>query len=470
MKKIKKTLALAIALCLVLGLAACGSETNNTTNNATTETSKTSYADAHVILLNDTTATLDGKTIEEFDYTWSISPDSTDETYTGTEPKTDAAAYIAHDIIYYPVLDESGFTAEEYDGETEWVYHYTAEGNTDYIFSCLPYFQGDSSLPTQMMHSAEDAYNNKVLHITQAGDYVLQGTWHGQIWIDLGDSDDTFADENAKVRLILNGADVTCDVAPALVFYSVYECDNTWEDRTEYTNETDLTNAGAKVVIVDGTENNFTGANVYRMLKAKYKKEGSTVQKKRWKMDGAFYSFVSMLIESEEKGTGILNITSTTFEGLDTELHLTINSGYINILTQDDGINVNEDDVSVFTMNGGRLTIFAGQGAEGDVVDSNGYVKVNGGTILGSTPSPADDILDSDKGTETSDNATVINGSGSSGMGGMTGPGGFGGGDFNGQRPEGNGQMPEGFNGQRPDMQNMAPGGFGNMTPPGFTK
>ena len=46
---------------------------------------------------------------------------------------------------------------------------------------------------------------------------------------------------------------------------------------------------------------------------------------------------------------------------------------------EDDGINVNEDNVSVFTMNGGTLHIFAGLGAEGDGIDSNGYIVVNGG-------------------------------------------------------------------------------------------
>lgn len=447
----KKLLAVITCIAMAFSLYACAAAPKETEAEPAGK-----YPNAKVIKLNDTSATIDGAAIKEFDYTRTISPDSKDDVFTGTEPNTDAAAYIAHDIIYYPELEKESFKAERYDGETEWVYHYTAEDLKDYIFATLPYW-GDDKFPADMMHSVEDAYDNKVLHITKPGEYILEGTWHGQILIDLGDKDETFSDEDAKVTLILNGTNVTCDVAPALMFYSAYECDNTWEDRTTHTNETDLTAAGAKVVIADGTENNFTGTNVYRLLKAKYKNDNTTVQKKRYKIDAAFYSYVSMLIESEEKGTGILNITSD-FEGLDSELHLTINSGYINIVAQNDGINVNEDGVSVLTVNGGHLNIFAGQGEEGDVIDSNGFIRVNGGFIAGSTPSPADNILDSDSGTYTDESATVINGSGSrEGMGMMGGgqrPGNgnfdFGNGNFApGERPN-RGEMPGGNMGEWP--------------------
>lgn len=379
------------------------------------------YSDAHIIKMSDNMVTLDSIKVNEYDYSWHIDPSKEDEWFEGDEPNNEDV-YIAHDVIYYPTLGESSFVQQQYDDEVEWVSYYTNGELKDYIFSTLPILGNE--LPTEMMHSEQEAYNNPVIHINKAGSYILEGTWHGQIYIDLGE--DAFNDETQKVTIILNGADVTCDVAPAIIFKNVYEVDNAWEENETHTNEVDLTNAGAKVVIVDGTENNFTGANVYRLLKTKYKNEEKKTQKKRYKIDGAFYSFESMLIEAEEKGTGILNITSTTFEGLDTELHLTINSGYINIVSQDDGINVNEDDVSVFTVNDGRITIFAAQGAEGDCVDSNGYIKINGGTLLGTTPSSPDEILDSNNGTEVSENAKVISsGEAKSNLGGM--PGGFGG-------------------------------------------
>ena len=228
--------------------------------------------------------------------------------------------------------------------------------------------------------------------------------------IDLGEKKETFKDENSKVNLILNGVDVNCTVAPAFLAYSAFECDNEWEEREDYSNNVSTSEAGINIVIADNSINNFTGTNIYRMLKPEYKKEGAVVQKKLRKIDGAFYSFVSMNISGQEKATGILNITSG-FEGLDDELHLTIDGGNINIYAQNDGINVNEDNVSVFTMNDGTLHIFAGLGAEGDGIDSNGYIVVNGGTIAGGTPSGSDELLDSDCGNAVNGGSIITIGS-----------------------------------------------------------
>ena len=62
------------------------------------------------------------------------------------------------------------------------------------------------------------------------------------------------------------------------------------------------------------------------------------------------------LDELTDEDSGVLNINADN-EGLDTELHLTINGGNINIVAHDDGINTNEDGVSVTTINGGTLHI-----------------------------------------------------------------------------------------------------------------
>ena len=361
-------------------------------------------------------ALYEGEEAPEYDYVWHADPsqahdevkDSPAEYYTGQAPDGGDPVYIAHDIYYYPELDADGFQRENYDGEMEWVYRYTAEGYEDYIFSTLPV--SGSTLPTQMMHSAEEAYENAVLHITQPGTYVLEGEWHGQIWIDLGDTDDTFTDESAKVTLILNGVDVTCTVAPALVFYSVYECDNTWEDQDQWSADVDTSDAGARVVLADGTENSFSGTNIYRILKTKYKDDTQTAQKKRLKLDGAFYSYVSMEIDGQEAGTGVLNIESG-YEGLDTELHLTLNGGNVHILSQDDGINVNEDGVSVVTVNGGSLHIVGGAGSEGDGIDSNGFLVINGGVVISTANPAADSGLDSDMGSYINGGYVVATGS-----------------------------------------------------------
>ncbi|MBQ7345690.1 MAG: carbohydrate-binding domain-containing protein, partial [Oscillospiraceae bacterium] len=401
MKKTRRSLAMLIALCIVMSLVYIAPMQTR------------AYDDAHTIILSSTlnadgsythSAVYDDQAVTEYDYTWHADPstvhtdvsNSPAEYYTGTEPGGEAV-YIAHDIYYYPELDSSAFVKTDYDGEQEWVYYYTAEGYTSYIFSTLPV--SGSSVPTSMMHSPEDAYENAVLHITQPGDYIIEGTWHGQIWVDLGDyCDDPFTDPTAKVNLILNGVDIECTVAAGVVFYDVYECDNTWEDQTSWSHSVDTSEAGAVVTLADGTTNNVSGTNIFRILKTQYKSGSTSVQKKRLKIDGAFYSYQSMNIQGGTKGTGVLNITAG-YEGLNSELHLTINGGNVYINSQDDGINVNEDNVSVLAVNGGNLHILAGLGSEGDGIDSNGFISINGGTTISMANPGADSGMDSDFGT-----------------------------------------------------------------------
>ena len=218
----------------------------------------------------------------------------------------------------------------------------------------------------QEMHSAEEAAAHTVVTITQPGTYRVTGTLSlGQLAVDLGE--DAAEDPDAVVTLILDNVDITCTVAPAVIFYNVYECGSTDLETAQAV--VDTTAAGANVILAEGSVNNVTGSHVARIYK-----EGTT--KKLHKYDGAFYSKMSMNISGE----GTLNITADN-EGLDTELHLTINGGVININSQDDGINTNEDGVSVTTINGGTMTIQGGLGSEGDGIDSNGFLVINGGTV-----------------------------------------------------------------------------------------
>ena len=118
--------------------------------------------------------------------------------------------------------------------------------------------------------------------------------------------------------------------------------------------------------------------------------------KKLHKYDGALYSKMSMNVSGGEAGTGTLEIVADN-EGLDSELHLTINSGNIHILAGNDGINTNEDGVSVTTINGGTLRIEVT--GETDGIDSNGWLVINGGMVIAAACSDsADSGLDSDNG------------------------------------------------------------------------
>ncbi len=250
-------------------------------------------------------------------------------------------------------------------------------------------------------HSAEEAAAHTVVHITQPGTYSISGTLSkGQIAVDLGE--DAKDDPNAVVTLILNGADITCDVAPAIIFYNVYECGTT--DAEQATKDVDTSAAGANVIIADGTINTVNGSYVARIYKPDsiiLSEDGTEVEdaKKLHKYDGAFYSKMSMNITGGEENTGILYLNAKN-EGLGSELHLTINGGIIHIKSGNDGINTNEDGISVTTVNDGTLTIqVTGETGEGDGIDSNGWLVINGGTVAAEACSnSADAGIDSDMG------------------------------------------------------------------------
>ncbi len=289
-------------------------------------------------------------------------------TCNGEAVGSEGVVYLSHDIIYYEDKDsyESG----------------------------LPYGEGEAS----EKHNAEEAAAHTVVNITEPGAYRVSGTLSaGQIRIDLGE--DAYSDETAVVELILDGADITCTVAPAILFLNVYECDGEWStDTASPTVDTDA--AGAVVVLAEGSENAVTGSHVAKIYKDK---EG---EKKLWKQDAAFYSYMSMNFY----GSGTLDITADN-EGLGAELHLTINGGNINIRSQDDGINTNEDGVSVTAINAGCVHIIAGLGAEGDGIDSNGYLVINGGTVVSSANPAADAGLDSDLGSYVNGGTVIALGS-----------------------------------------------------------
>ena len=321
-----------------------------------------------ITLVTGILAACDKKETEEFN---GIKIDLSDSSVTvnGTAATDEPAqaVYVANDIIYY----EEGH---------DFTY---GEGSED------------------ESHSKSEAESHTVVHITRAGDYVISGKLSkGQIAVDLGDE----AKENpdAVVTLTLNNADVTCEVAPALIFYNVYECGTT--DEKKATKDVDTSKAGANIIIADDSENNINGsyvAKIYEPDSVVFNEDQTEVEdaEKLHKYDGAFYSKMSMNISGGEKGNGKLNITAEN-EGLDSELHLTINSGNINIVSGNDGINTNEDNISVTTVNGGALNILADGGTgEGDGIDSNGWLVINGGNVFAQGCGVSGDAgIDSDKG------------------------------------------------------------------------
>ena len=75
-----------------------------------------------------------------------------------------------------------------------------------------------------------------------------------------------------------------------------------------------------------------------------------------------------------------------------------MSGGVLNVAAQDDGINAKTDNVAVVFVKGGKVLVNSGLGQEGDGIDSNGYIFVEGGEIISSAKPNADSGLDSNKG------------------------------------------------------------------------
>ena len=284
------------------------------------------------------------------------------------------AVYVANDIVYYPTGKDFTF----------------GEGTeTD-------------------AHESAEADSHRVIHITKAGTYRLSGKLSaGQIAVDLGS--DAKKNPDAVVNLVLDNADITCTVAPAVIFYNVYECG----DKENPSAQVDTSAAGANVFLADNSVNSVQGSYVARIYKpdsVELTEDGTAVAdaKKLHKYDAAFYSKMSMNIYGSN---GILDIQAEN-EGLDSEMHLTIHGGDIRINSGNDGINTNEDGVSVTTINGGSLVINVnGSTGEGDGIDSNGWLVVNGGYVMASACSfSMDSGIDSDMGIHINGGTVIATG------------------------------------------------------------
>ncbi len=335
---------------LALTAIACGNADNIASGIATEEVKSFTNEelakkyDASIIVLSDENITVDGK---------KISMD------------TESDVYAANDIVFY--LEGQDFTYGEGTEADE--------------------------------HSQAEADAHTVVHITEPGSYVISGKLSaGQIAVDLGDG--AKKETENVVTLVLNNADITCSVAPGVIFYNVYECGD--DDVDDAQREVDTSAAGANVILADGSVNTVNGsyvAKIYESVELNDAKTEVIDSKKLHKYDAAFYSRRSMNINGEDNGTGVLNIHAEN-EGIGSELHLTINGGIINIDSGNDGINTNEDGISVTTINGGNVNVVVnGSTGEGDGIDSNGWLVINGGNVTSFAYGKSmDSGIDSDKG------------------------------------------------------------------------
>ncbi len=181
------------------------------------------------------------------------------------------------------------------------------------------------------------------LTISEAGTYTLSGSFKNSVVVNA----------NGDVTLILNGVDIESTTTAAIA--------------------NGTTNA-LTIKLADNTTNTLSdgGSSEY---------------------DGCIFSYGKLTIE----GNGILNVNGKQEdgEGIATKsCDLIINSGTINVISNDDGLNAGGSGGSII-INGGTVYIKA----NGDGIDSNGALTINGGKVYTIGSSQGGDAgIDTDEG------------------------------------------------------------------------
>lgn len=120
--------------------------------------------------------------------------------------------------------------------------------------------------------------------------------------------------------------------------------------------------------------------------------------------------------------SNIININSSgtyEFSGTLTDGQISINAnniigegGTYNIQSLDDWINACRESESAITINGGAVIVnILDDADEGDGIDSNGYIYINGGTVYAFAHPGSDNGLDSDLGTYINGGTVFTSGS-----------------------------------------------------------
>ena len=200
-----------------------------------------------------------------------------------------------------------------------------------------------SETPTEPETPAEEEYTAKVslsgspavsgsgvsvsgssVTITQSGDYYFTGSLSdGQILVE--------APSEEKVKLILDGVDITCTTGPAILINDAKKC---------------------TIELADGSSN-------YLADSAK-----DDVN------NGVIFSNDTLRI----KGSGSLEITANNAHGIASDDDVIIESGTYVINSKKSGIFAHDD----ITINGGDLTIFGGTNG----IKSKGTLNMNGGRAV----------------------------------------------------------------------------------------
>ena len=185
-------------------------------------------------------------------------------------------------------------------------------------------------------------YENGVLTVSMAGTYVLSGTLsEGRIVVKAGAND--------KVRLVLDGVDITCSTEAPMIFTSADK---------------------VALVLATNSHNSVTDART-AMADDATEEELSAIEYK-----AAITSHVSLTVNGE----GLLSVTGGCRNGISTKKNLRIVSGKLTVDAQNVGIKGN-NSVSVC---GGDITVNSvGDCIKTEEIDNTakGFVDITGGTL-----------------------------------------------------------------------------------------
>jgi len=243
---------------------------------------------------------------------------STTATTTGTKPSTTTSATTASTTV-----STTGTTTTSTD--------VTPVADITYI-----HLNGSSATVT----GEHATVNGSVITIDHSGTFYVDGTLDdGQINVNIADE----VADTETVKIFLNGASITGKSAPAIL----------------------ITNAeNTSINLVDGTENTIT--------------DGDTAYAGDYLGAAVIEAKDDLTIKGGEQGTGILNLTANTQDGISCNNDVKFNGGVVNITTLNstDKTDAVKGKTSV-TVKDGTLTI----DAEGDgIKSSKGNVEFAGGS------------------------------------------------------------------------------------------
>lgn len=198
-----------------------------------------------------------------------------------------------------------------------------------------------SSISVEGDNSGYTAVSGSTVTISHSGTFYVDGTLDdGQINVNVADE---VADPET-VKIFLNGANICGKSSPAVL----------------------ITNAeNTSINLVDGTTNTIS--------------DGDTAYAGDFLGAAVIEAKDDLTIKGGELGTGVLDLTANTQDGIVCNNDLKINGGVVNVTTlnANDGTNGINGKASL-TVKAGTLTV----DAEGDGIKSgNGNVAVSGGTL-----------------------------------------------------------------------------------------